>query len=209
MAPPVAQVEEPPAQIAVSDFNVEARRWAIGYTGLSQVPLGFPQAGVDITVPAIGLRYWLNPKLGFDLGFGVRWTGGSTEIGGTSTDKSSVFGFVIQGGLPMALSTHRHVSFQFIPYLVIAHGGTSQGMADFSGTRYDVGARAGFELFFGFIGIPQLALSATVGIQFESRTYHAEVYGTTQNDTTYGLSTTVQESPWDIFGGNVAARYYF
>ena len=38
---------------------------------------------------------------------------------------------------------------------------------DFSGIRFDVGARTGFELFFGFIGIPELSLSATVGLQFE------------------------------------------
>jgi len=30
-----------------------------------------------------------------------------------------------------------------------------------------------------------------------------------QHDTTTGFSTTVQSNPWDIFAGNVAARYYF
>ena len=34
--------------------------------------------------------------------------------------------------------------------------------------RLEVGARTGFEVFFGFIGIPELALSATVGLQFET-----------------------------------------
>ena len=135
------------------------------------------------------------------------------EFGGTSTDKSSVTGFIVQGGLPMALATHRHVSFQVIPFLAFAHGQTSSGegvgAVDFSGTRIDVGARAGFELFFGFIGIPELALSATVGIQFESRKYSSDSNGITQSDTTYGITTTVQDNPWDIFGGNVAARYYF
>ena len=113
----------------------------------------------------------------------------------------------------MALSTHRHVSFQVIPYLAVAHGQTSMGdgpaKVDYSGTRIDVGARAGLELFFGFIGIPELALSATVGIQFESRKYSTDSDGFSQSDTAYGLSTTVQNNPWDIFGGNVAARYYF
>ena len=51
---------------------------------------------------------------------------------------------------------------------------------------------------------------ATVGIQFESRKYSADSgYGFSQSDTTYGLVTTVQNNPWDIFAGNVAARYYF
>ena len=33
--------------------------------------------------------------------------------------------------------------------------------------------------------------------------------GLATSDTTLGFSTTVQNSPWDIFAGNVAARYYF
>jgi hypothetical protein len=166
-----------------------------------------------MTIPAIGLRYWVSPTLGVDVGLGVGWTGGSMASGGTSTDKNSVFGFILQGGLPMALSTHRHVSFQVIPYLAVAHGQTAMGdgqyKTNYSGTRIDVGARAGFELFFGFIGVPELALSATVGFQFENRKYSTDGNGFSQSDTTYALATTVQNSPWDIFAGNVAARYYF
>jgi hypothetical protein len=213
----VVRAPEPPQELAHADLDVETRRWAIGYTGLSQVPVGLPvagnSAGSDITVPAIGLRYWISPTLGVDVGVGIGWTGGSVSVGGASMDKDSVFGFILQGGLPMALSTHRHVSFQVIPFVAVAHGGTSVGSGsystDYSGTRIDVGARAGLELFFGFIGIPELALSATVGIQFESRKYSASGAGFSQSDTTYGLVTTVQNNPWDIFAGNVAARYYF
>jgi hypothetical protein len=205
---------EPPPERAPTDLDVEKRRFAIGYAGLSQVPIGAPGL-VDLTVPAIALRYWVNPTMGLDFGLGIGWQGGSTEVGGTSTDKNGVFGFILQAGLPIALSTRRHVSFQIIPSLAVAHGQTSQpsglavGTSAFSGTRIDVGARAGFELFFGFIGIPELALSATVGMQFESRKYTAEDMGITQSDTTLGFSTTVQNNPWDIFAGNVAARYYF
>ncbi len=217
VAPRVVRAPAPPQELAPSDLDVEARRWAIGYTGLSQVPVGLPvagnNAGSDMTVPAIGLRYWLSPTLGIDVGLGLGWTGGSMSVGDVSMDKSSVFGFILQGGLPMALTTRRHVSFQVIPFAAVAHGGTSVGSGtygtDYSGTRIDVGVRAGFELFFGFIGIPELALSATVGIQFESRKYSISTQGFSQNDTTYGLVTTVQNNPWDIFAGNVAARYYF
>lgn len=206
---------EPLPVRAESDLNVEKRRFAIGYGGLSQVPIG-PGAGSDLTVPAIALRYWVSPTMGVDVGVGIGWQGGSIEFSGMSTEKNSVFGFILQAGLPIALSTHRHVSFQVIPSVAFAHGQTSQpsqlgiGMADFTGTRIDVGARAGFELFFGFIGIPELSLSATVGMLFERRKVTlVEESGATQSDTTLGFSTTVQSSPWDIFAGNVAARYYF
>jgi hypothetical protein len=215
VAPRRAEPEPPPARPA-NDLDVEARRWAIGYTGVSQVPVGLASGAVDITIPALGLRYWVSETMGIDLGLGIGWTGGSTEAGGSSTDKDAVWGFVLQAGLPFALSTHRHVSFQVIPYAVYAHGQTSTSggptggvAADFSGNRVDVGARAGLEVFFGFIGIPELSLSATLGAQFELRKYSADANGMTQSDTTIGFTTTVQNSPWDIFAGNVAARYYF
>ena len=209
--PPVMQSAPMEVDRAASDFNPELRRWAVGYAGISQVPVG----GANITVPAVGIRYWTSPTVGVDIAFGVGWAGGSTEVAGVSMDKDSITGFVISGGIPIALSTHRHVSFQLIPMLSVAHGSTSidngpgTTPTDLSGTRLDVGARAGFELFFGFIGIPELALSATVGMQFERRKYTAENGGITQSDTTLGFSTTVQNNPWDIFSGAVAARYYF
>jgi hypothetical protein len=200
---------EVPAVRSESDLDVEARRFAIGYSGVSQVPTG---AGT-LAAPAIGLRYWASPTLGIDVAVGFGWLGGSTDLAGTSLDKDSVFAFILQGGLPIALATHRHVSFQVIPFVTFAHGQTSTESTglktDFSGTRVEVGARTGFELFFGFIGIPELALSATVGLQFESFKNSATSAGQTQSDTTLRVTTTVQNNPWDIFAGNVAARYYF
>ena len=216
--PPAAPV--PPRVVAVvapaadepragSDFDVELRRWAIGYAGVSLVPDGTG----SLTVPALGLRYWTSPSVGVDVALGIGWAGGSTESGGISTDKNSVFGIIAQGGIPLVLSAHRHVTFQVIPYLTLAYGKTSTGTGaseiDFDGLRVDVGARAGFELFFGFIGIPELALSATLGVQFEYLRSGESSNGVSANDVTYGISTTVQNNPWDIFAGNVAARYYF
>ena len=215
-APPPAAVTgsapapEPPA--SRPDLDVEARRWAIGYVGMSQVPVGSPMIQ-DITAPAIGVRYWATPKVGVDFAVGFSWSGGSVDAGGMLTDKDSVSGYLVQAGAPLALSTHRHVSFQVIPYLAYAQGQTSLGTGtaaiDFSGLRFDVGVRSGLEVFFGFIGIPELSLSATVGLQFEIRRYTFETAGARQHDTTTGFSTTVQSNPWDIFAGNVAARYYF
>jgi len=210
--PRAVAVEAPTAPPDV-DLDVEAHPWAIGYSGLSQVPIGLTTTGTDMTIPAIGLRYWTSPTVGIDLALGFGWTDGSSKISGSNVDKSALYGFLLQGGVPLALSRRRHLSFQVVPYAAIAHGGTSSGTGpgkvDFSGTRFDLGARAGFELFFGFIGMPELALNATVGVQFELRQYSADNGSTTSSDTTYGISTTVQNNPWDIFAGNVAARYYF
>jgi hypothetical protein len=213
--PPVMQRgPEPEIDRSASDFNPDVRRWGVGYAGISQVPVGSSVGGTTITVPAVGIRYWASPTVGVDVALGIGYAGGSNvDVTGMSTDKDSITGFVLQGGVPFALSTHRHVSFQVIPMLSFAHGSTTVGTGaaamDFSGTRLQVGARAGFELFFGFIGIPELALSATIGLQFEYVKNSATTGGLTQSDTTYTLTTTVQNNPWDIFAGGVAARYYF
>jgi hypothetical protein len=218
MPPGPAVVATPPAEMppSDSDFDVNQRRWAIGYAGVSQVPTGLVAPGVanpDLTVPALGLRYWLNPGMGLDLALGIGWNGGSSDIAGMSTDKSSVFGILVQGGLPFVLSAHKHVNFELMPYLTLGYGRTSTGTGatevDMNGFRLDVGARAGFEVFFGFIGIPELALSATVGLQFEYLREAASAGGTDATDTTLSITTTVQNNPWDIFTGNISARYYF
>ena len=212
--PPPIVVQPMPApamERGPSDLDVEARRVAIGYGGISQVPAGT----TVLTVPSLALRYWLNPNMGLDVGVGFAWAGGSSDSNGTSTDKDSVWGVVLQAGLPFALATHRHVSFQVIPFLAFAHGQTSTSAGgtttttDFSGNRFDIGARAGFEVFFGFIGIPELALSATVGAEFKMVKVSQDNNGFSVSDTTLEFSTTVQNNPWDIFTGNVAARYYF
>ena len=159
---------EVPAVHSESDLDVEARRWAIGYSGVSQVPTG---AG---TLARAGDRRALldQPDARHRHRGRSRLARADRRSVGQSMDKDSVFGFVLQGGLPLALATHRHVSFQVIPFVTFAHGQTSTGATgattDFSGMRLEVGARTGFELFFGFIGIPELALSATVGLQFET-----------------------------------------
>jgi hypothetical protein len=209
--PPTVVAVPPPAETppGESDFDVNQRRWGIGYAGVSLVPTG----SGTVTVPALGLRYWMNPSSGIDVALGIGWTGGSTDVGGTSTDKNAVFGIIAQGGVPFVLSAHRHVNFEVIPYLTLAYGKTSTGTGytetDFNGLRLDVGARAGFEVFFGFIGIPELALSATVGAQFEYQRLSQSAGGTSATDTTLSISTTVQNNPWDIFTGNISARYYF
>jgi hypothetical protein len=213
--PPVAAAPAPVEPSVASDLDVAARPFAVGYSGFSQVPVGGPVG--DLTVPAVGIRYWVSPKMGVDAAIGIGWTGGSTEADGTSMDKDSVFGFILQGGLPLAIATGRHVSFQVIPFLTLAHGQTSvsapSGITlpkiDYSGTRVTAGARAGLEVFFGFIGIPELALSATVGLQLDYRKVSVDMAGTSSSDSTISFTTTVQNNPWDIFTGTVSARYYF
>lgn len=214
-SPPVTQrAPEPdaPATVGESDLDTVRRPVGIGYAGLSQVPAGPTQT---LTAPAIGARIWTSPTMGIDVALGFGWADGSIKTGSTTTEFDAVYGFIVQGGLPLALATHKHVSFQVIPNVEFAYGATKSpvaagGSVSVNGKRFGVGARAGLEIFWGFLGLPQLSMSGTVGVAFEMRSVEVENGSLgSQSLTSYGIATTVQNNPWDIFTGNVAARYYF
>jgi hypothetical protein len=83
--------------------------------------------------------------------------------------------------------------------------------AKLSGLRIDAGARAGAEVHFGFMGMPELSLEGSVGVIYSRQTATAEVGKQRVTDTNTMLTTSSFNNPWDIFKGigTVAARYYF
>jgi hypothetical protein len=86
-----------------------------------------------------------------------------------------------------------------------------------SGMRFDLGARAGTELHFGFIGVPNLSLQASIGLYLRYDKFQAKGGGlsdgttpdTAVSDTNMTWGTSVYDAPWSIFTKNVAALYYF
>jgi hypothetical protein len=128
---------------------------------------------------------------------------------------------MLHAGLPLALADSQHVVFGVVPELNVGYashaveGAIGGGMDEdtFSALHFDVGARAGAEIHFGFIDIPQLALQAGVGlaVAFDSTTTEDDqgaVTATTDTSRT-SVSTGVGDNPWNIFAANVAALYYF
>ena len=83
--------------------------------------------------------------------------------------------------------------------------------ANLSGIRFDIGARAGGEVHFGFIGVPQLSLVATIGIGFRYESVKLSLSDNTISGSISGINfgTTVQDAPWAIFTNNISALYYF
>jgi hypothetical protein len=169
------------------------------------------------TVTPIGARYWANAGMGYDLGVGLLYSGGSSEVKAgattTTTDAPSAFGLVLHGGLPLALSTGKHYSFLVIPEanLGFASSSVKRGNDDVSvsGFRLDLGARAGAEVHFGFMDLPQLSLQATVGAALAFDRAGQKVGDNEASVSATTLGTSVQNEPWSIFRSNVAAIYYF
>lgn len=208
-----------PAAEGPSDHEQVVGHLAVGYFGASQVPV----AGIGaVTAPFVGIRYWMSDKIGLDLSLGFRTQSGSTEAvtGNTNvtTDQPGVLAAGVKGGVPIALAYGKHFTFTVVPELMLA-GGTStlkqNGAPDTSrtGSRIELGARAGAEIQFGFIGIPQLALQGSIGLNFSrvaTKTSQDQPTGTvTTSSQTMAVGTTVQSDPWALFTNNIAALYYF
>jgi hypothetical protein len=224
-AAPRAREEEDP----ISDHEKVIGHVGVGYLGVSDLPIsaggnGVPNRG-SVSAPVIGVRYWMAEKVGLDLGVGFGLTSGSTEVApaGASaiqTDLGSRFGLAVHGGVPLVLAHQKHFKFLLIPELNVGFTNqsneTGTGPATvkttLSGFRLDLGARIGGEIHFGFIGVPQLALQATVGafVKREAWKTTAEVNGNSssasQGATAFG--TSVQSDPWALFTNNISAIYY-
>jgi hypothetical protein len=214
VAAPAAYSAPAYAPAAGNDHDLWVGHFGVGWYGTRDVRAGAAgqNAAVNPPVPTalVGVRYWLSPTLGIDaaLGFGI--SSGSVKTGDISADKASRTAFVLHGGVPLVLGNSRHFSFQVTPELDLGFASGKNGPDDVSGFLLNLGARAGAEIYFGFIGIPALALDASVGLGLSmSSGKTSPANGPATSDSDFRLNTSVQNNPWDIFRSNVAARYYF
>ena len=204
------------------DHDLVVGHFGVGYMGTRQILMADAAGGfAPVQAPVIGMRYWLDPMIGIDAGLGLLLQTGSSKAdpGGVSTDRQGFTVFILHGGVPLALAGSKHFSFQIVPELnlgiassTLAGAGPGGADIDLSGFHLDVGARAGTEIQFGFIGIPELSLQAGVGLALSydrvkatAKTNPEQSIATSQTT----LGTSVGDNPWNIFTGNVAALYYF
>lgn len=203
-------------------------RLAVGYLGFVSIPfgsldgIGVNEPGADqiASAPVVGIRYWLNPSVGIDAGLGVTTTFGTEKAESlgvsTSTNATAPTGLAVHFGLPLALKAVKHYAFQIIPEVNIGYAqqaipnqAATLGI-DHSGLHLDIGARAGAEVHFGFIGIPELSLVGSVGLRVDVNQTKTENKATnvTTKSTRTVIHTTVGNEPWDMFVGNISAFYY-
>jgi hypothetical protein len=178
--------------------------------GVMGVGAGAPPV---VAGPIIGVRYWLSDMLGIDAGIGLGISSASVTAGGMSTDLPGAHLFMIHGGVPLSLASAGHFSFQIVPELNLGFAGGSVDVAGMtnkvSGCHLDVGARAGAEIHFGFINVPQLSLQGSVGLRLNMDSQSQTIMGVDSSASQFNLGTTVGDNPWNIFTSNVAALYYF
>jgi hypothetical protein len=226
-----------PKDDGVTDHEKVVGKFGVGYFGITNLPIG--EGGVtavtrgNLAAPVIGMRYWLSEKMGLDIGLGFTFQSiGNREVqqpGGVtvSTDGPAALGAVVHGGLPLAFAYGKHYKFLLVPELNVGlttrtekaqnvpPGAPVPGDIHRSGFLLDIGARIGSEIQFGFIGIPELALQASVGLLFRrdvARNQQDAAGVVPETSSSVGnnvLTTTVQNDPWALFVNNISAIYYF
>jgi hypothetical protein len=211
--PATTTAAPPPAAAAQtqSDHEQVVGRLGLGYMGQFDVPLGLNDR---VQNQIIGARIWLQERFGFTAGLGFATSASSSSVGGLSSDGPSRFGTALKGGVLLGLASGKHYTFVIEPQLVV--GFTSQtikqqGQPDVSnaGLRLGLGATAGAEIQFGFIGIPELSLVGSVGLALDvARGSSTPSGGTETSASSTSFSTFSLANPWNIFAGNIAAIYY-
>ncbi|MDF2692980.1 MAG: hypothetical protein K0S65_1363 [Labilithrix sp.] len=220
----------------ITDHEKVVGKFGVMYFGISQQPIGGGAAANAVTranvqTPVIGARYWLQERLGIDVGLGFNFFSSSRSVENgpttTDTDGPAVMAFQIHGGLPLAFAYGKHYKFLLVPELNFGYATQTEAAQNVApgapqpadihryGLRFDVGARVGSEIQFGFIGIPELALQASIGLNFRRQVWGAsqDAFGNTpassSSDGQTDLGTTVQSDPWALFTNNISAIYYF
>lgn len=209
--------------------------FGVGYFGVTSQPIGVTGNGVatgvtrgTVQVPVIGARYWLMERIGIDAGLGLNFFSSASSASAANkeidTDGPAVAAFALHAGVPVAFAYGKHYKFLAIPEVNFGYATQTEAAQNVAagtaappdvhrtGIRFDVGARIGTEIQFGFIGIPELALQASVGLNFQHSVWHASQATnpeTASSQTSTSFGTTVQSDPWAIFTNNIAAIYYF
>ena len=190
--------------------------FAIGFLGVQSINIA-NQAGAPTPVdaPVIGGRYWLDEGMGIDAGIGFVFASASTETETgdetQETDLPQPAAFILHGGVPFALAGSQYFVFELTPELNVGFAGNTIGDDKLRGFHLDLGARAGAEVHFGFIDLPQLSLQAGIGVRlaYDSVSVTNDETDTSTSASTTSFGTNVGNNPWDIFTSSISALYYF
>jgi hypothetical protein len=193
--------------------------FAIGFLGFQTINIAGTPAGaapIPVNAPVIGGRYWLDAGMGIDAGIGFAFGSASSESDNgagvtTETDNPQPTAFILHGGVPFALADSQYFVFELIPELNVGFAGNTIGDDRLRGFHLDIGARAGAEVHFGFIDIPQLSLQAGIGVNlaYDHVSISNDDTDTSTSASSTSFGTTVGNDPWDIFTSNISALYYF
>ncbi len=181
-------------------------------------------AALNANVPVIGARYWFTERFGLQAGLGLTVTSGVRKDNSAAENTFDLTqwntGFHV--GAPISIFDGAHYNFLVIPELNLGYSTgrtkddpnfpTDQGFKQ-AAWAFGAAVKAGAEVQFGFIGIPQLSLQGSIGLGLDYRTAMIETVENGQtvrrNHQWFSAGTGSYNDPWDLFLGSIAALYYF
>jgi hypothetical protein len=218
--PEPAPPPRPAIQADATDGERAIDKWGFAYFGSQTFRFGnFNGAPNDVDVFTVGVRRWQQPSPGsvhkwaYDAGVGLvmsNTTHFDPALGG-ATYKASALGASLHVGIPVALAQGRHVTFLAAPEVdaLYATGGNDYpgpSRTKWKGAGLGLGAKAGFELFFGFLGMPQFSLQGTFGLALRYTSSTGKLGNTETKDSTWRFGT---DRPLGFMVGDIAAIYYY
>ncbi len=168
-----------------------------------------------VSAPILGVRWWFrDSRLGLDLGVGAMVTGGSDNTGSLVNTPS--LQLVAHAGLPIALASTQHVIVLLAPELRAGYSTLlSQNNFELTGSLLELALRGAVELFFGFIGVPELSLEAAIRVGFIREATSLSNFaplgpaGSMLTNETYRFSTSVSGDAGSIVASTLSLKYYF
>ncbi len=220
-----------PVETKADDHDAAVGKVGVGFFGTSSVPIAVatpggtgdspsvnPAGSTTVTVPAIGIRYWLSKAMALDVGMGAWVSSGSDASTTSASEDPTVSALLFHVGVPISLASSKHISLQLTPEVDFGYAWADQEPsvqadppppASLSGFRFDLGARIGAEVHWGFAGLPELSLEGSVGLRLSAQGTDATVENAHASESNLVFATAEYSSPWDIFTQHVRARYYF
>ncbi|HSC87368.1 MAG TPA: hypothetical protein VLC09_08875 [Polyangiaceae bacterium] len=224
-APAEEKAEEKAEEDAQDDHQRVVGHLGVGLLGATTALTLNPDMSTNtVLLPTIGARYWLSERLGVEAGVGLWHQSGDDNQSSQAAgfDTPTLWAYALHVGVPFVFFHDKHYKFLVQPEanFVASTGRTNddpntagdQGLSSAS-WGLDLGARAGAEVHFGFIGIPMLSLQGSVGLAYSLRQATVE---SVQNGrivesavTRHTFGTAHYNDPWDLFTSSIAALYYF
>lgn len=169
-------------------------------------------------VPTLDGRFWVGKDKRWGLDVGLSYIDVNVRVDGNKTQHAG--GFYSRVGVPIALTSARHMTIELIPQLSYLGLGTSNTDVSFALYEWDLAVRLSAEIHFGFMGLPELALQSGLGMTYSHQVvrtrlrtvgfFPGETDGVQrQRALATVIGPTGGRGPWEMFVGNLAALYYF
>lgn len=218
-SPPPPLVTTPSSHLEMSARERQAGTLGVGLIGLSS----FSTTSSDLaglgslgglaysapSVPLLGIRYWMkSSRMGIDVGVGAMVASNPT----LSTSSSPGIQLHAHVGLPIAIASGVNVIALIAPELrvglksVSVNSSLSGAETNQTGSLLELGVRGGLELYFGFIGVPELSLEASFRVAAAREAFTS---GSSQQSEKFRFSTSLAGDAFSLLASSLALKYYF